>query len=544
MTTRRSSLRPAGAIAIVIATAVSCANDAGVRTEQADVIGDRSPSVQSSEPGSPASEPPPESSADEPDDDDGPLFTLPDLTLPERPPPTAGDSADNRDTAPPDDATADAASADDLASAGDSLYPDLGNDGIDVEHYWVSIGYDPAAPVINGEVTLSLRALRDVDQVVLDAVDLDVLDVQLALGEPVAFGTTDDELIIDLPLRRGAEVDVTVVYVADPSASSVGDVGWFATSNGAYVLNEPDGVRRWMPADDHPGDKATWRFELTVPDHLAGIANGDHSSTLDTGLATTWIWTQRDPMATYLVQVLIGDYVVLDGGTVGSTPIVNVALRDDVEQMQPYFDTVAPQLEFFESVFGPYPLDRYGLAFTESESGLAMETQGRSMFSADDFPGTVGDLEQLLLSHELAHQWFGDAVTLADWGDLWLNESFATYGQWLWFDHAGTSSIDESAAIALEARRVPGEPTGTPTVDNLFGLERYDGGAVVLHALRLELGDDAFFDLLARWVADNDGESRTTEDFIALAEEIADRPLTDFFDRWLFSATVPATYPD
>jgi aminopeptidase N len=251
-------------------------------------------------------------------------------------------------------------------------------------------------------------------------------------------------------------------------------------------------------------------------------------------------------MSTYLVQLLTGEYAVLDGGRAGAVPLVNVALTADVARMQPYFDLTDDQLAFFARYFGPYPLDRYGLAMTESDGGLAMETQGRSLFSRADFPGgEPGYVEHLLLSHELAHQWFGDAVSPADWSDLWLNESFATYAQWMWLDEAGLSTIENDASFALATRNTIGtEPTGSPTVANLFGFERYDGGAVVLHALRREIGDDRFFPLLARWVAEHDGTSRTTDDFIALAEVVADRSLTTFFDEWLFATDIPDAYPN
>jgi aminopeptidase N len=259
---------------------------------------------------------------------------------------------------------------------------------------------------------------------------------------------------------------------------------------------------------------------------------------------TTWVWEQREPMATYLVQLLVGDYEVVDGGTAGAVPLTNVALRADLPRMQPYFDLTDDQLAFFEPLFGPYPLDQYGLAFAPSQGGLAMEMQGRSMFSRDDFTGTLDPRAHLLLSHELAHQWFGNAVTPANWSDLWLNESFATYGEWLWLEHVGVESLDSVTSRTLAARQLPGaDSTGHPVLGNLFGFERYEGGGVVVHALRRELGDEAFFRLLQRWVAENDGASRTTEDFIVLAEEVAGRDLAAFFAAWLDAPALPPAYP-
>ena len=320
--------------------------------------------------------------------------------------------------------------------------------------------------------------------------------------------------------------------------------GWFPTEDGSWVLNEPDGARAWLPSNDTPSDKATWHFELTVAAGLTAVANGHFVGERPAGDATTWIWDEPAPMATYLVQLLIGDYEILDGGAAGTTTLTNVALRDDVERMQPYFDRTAEQIAFFEGLFGPFPFDHYGLAFADSVGGVAMEMLGRSMFSRSDFDGDVDERTEMFQSHELAHQWFGDAVTPARWEDLWLNESFATYGQWLWLDHTDLLDLDTTAAGVLAARQLPGDPTGRPgDAADLFGFDRYEGGAVVLHALRKEIGDAAFFTLLQRWVARNAGTSRTTADFIALADEVAGRDLTAFFDDWLFATSLPATFP-
>ena len=456
----------------------------------------------------------------------------------------AADGSPSSTSVPTEGTTPDAG---DLASAGDELFPEIGNDDLDVTHYTVRIAYDPADRRIRGTVDVALTALVAFDHIVLDAVGLDVEEVEVDRAT-ATFRTTDDELVIDHPLAAGDAVTATVTYVGQPTRrpGAFGlDAGWFATSTGSYVLNEPDALRTWMPADDHPGDKATWRFELIVPEGSTGVANGELVEESTAGGRTTWVWEQREPMSTYLVQLLTGEYAVLDGGRAGAVPLVNVALTADVARMQPYFDLTDDQLAFFARYFGPYPLDRYGLAMTESDGGLAMETQGRSLFSRADFPGgEPGYVEHLLLSHELAHQWFGDAVSPADWSDLWLNESFATYAQWMWLDEAGLSTIENDASFALASRNTIGtEPTGSPTVANLFGFERYDGGAVVLHALRREIGDDRFFPLLAHWVAEHDGTSRTTDDFIALAEVVAGRSLTTFFDDWLFATDVPDAYP-
>jgi aminopeptidase N len=217
--------------------------------------------------------------------------------------------------------------------------------------------------------------------------------------------------------------------------------------------------------------------------------------------------------------------------------------------MQPFVDATADEIAYFEGFFGPYPLKSYGIAMTDSSSGLAMEEQGRSLFSRDDFlSGRLGDTEQLLLSHELAHQWFGDAVTPATWQDVWLNETFATYGEWMWLDHIGSMKLADKATQELAQRHGAGPSsdsgsTGRPRVEDLFGYQVYDGGAVVLQALRLSIGDTAFFQLLQTWVKNNVGTSRSTKDFIALANQVSGIDLTKFFNDWLYATDLPQQFP-
>jgi aminopeptidase N len=298
-----------------------------------------------------------------------------------------------------------------------------------------------------------------------------------------------------------------------------------------------------MPCNDHPSDKATYTFTISVPIGTTAVANGaltDQHTARDTDV---WVWQEDRPMATYLIQLLTGDYQVIESAGPNGVPLVSAVLRDDVATMQPFLDVTPQMMKYFEKFFGAYPLDRYGLAITDSFSGLAMETQERSLFSRLDFEdGQLGQSQQMYLSHELAHQWFGDAVSPAQWSDIWLNESFATYSEWLWADHIGAEGIESRAASEL-AFRAPGSSTD-PSAGDLFGSNSYGGGAVVLHALRHTIGDEAFFELLSRWVAENNGESRVTADFVALAQEVAGTSLTDFFDTWLYADSPPTQFPN
>ena len=360
-------------------------------------------------------------------------------------------------------------------SIGDSLFPELGTDELDVQSYDVRSDTTRPREVIEADVTITALVDGRRDRLVLDAGEMDIETVERR-RRPAEFTLGDDELV-DPPGRRRLPVQqpVTIDVAYTDVAGGVGLASRSRASDGSprrpvrSSSTSPTAPHSWLPSNDHPSDKATWRFELTVPSGVTRSGQRRARRAAAGPEGDTWVWEQREPMATYLVQVLTGDYAVLDHGVAGTVPIVDVALTDDVEQMAPYFDLTDDQLAFFEPLFGPYPLDRYGLAFTESFSGLAMETQGRSLFSRDDFPGgSPGAIEHLLLSHELAHQWFGNAVTPADWADLWLNESFATYAQWMWLDHAGLLPLETQArsnlALPPGLRRVDRRAVGREPV--------------------------------------------------------------------------------
>jgi aminopeptidase N len=434
----------------------------------------------------------------------------------------------------------------DANGIGDVLFPSLGNPGIDVQHYDVILDYQPATAALVGKVHLDIVMTADRAAFSLDSDGPKVSSVTID-GAPVTFTEAGPELLITptAALSRAQRIAVDIDYTLSPQPvpSAAGQrVGWFHTAGGSYVLNEPEGAHTWLPSDDHPSDKATFRFEISVPAGLTAVANGAMIEHTSTPTAETWVWQEDRPTATYLVQLLTGDYELIDGVGPNGLPLLSAVLRADRTKMQPYVDSITPQIDYFDEFFGPYPLDRYGIAITDSYPGLAMETLGRSLFSRDDFAtGRLDFLQQLLLSHELAHQWFGDAVSPARWTDVWLNESFATYAQWMWLDHLGLLPLQQSADAALAGRRVGS--TASPSADSLFGFDSYDGGAVILHALRTTIGDDLFFSLLRRWVADNNGQSRTTEQFVGLASEVAGRDLTEFFDTWLFTDTPPDKFP-
>ncbi|MCU1399818.1 MAG: peptidase family protein, partial [Acidimicrobiales bacterium] len=439
-------------------------------------------------------------------------------------------------------------SATGVSGVGDVLFPDLGNPGIDVQHYDVDVTYDHATAEIDGTVVLTITATTALTAFTLDEVRLDVTAVQVD-DTDATFRADDPELRITAPhpIAKGDSFTVSVSYSThgNPDSVSAGvTAGWFETDDGSFVLDEPDGARFWLPSNDHPSDKATFHFMIHVPKGVTGVANGTMESHESTSAGEVWVWDEDQPMTTYVIQLMTGHLDIVTGASPDGVPLLSAIQAGQQTVMQPFLDVIGQQLDYFAGFFGPYPFRSYGVAMTDGYIGGAMEEQTRSLFSSDDFSGGALDHEtQLLLSHELTHQWFGDGVSPADWQDIWLNESFATYGEWMWLDHVGYGTLSAFADQALQQRQGDTMSTGRPNVPGLFGFDVYEGGAVVLQALRDEVGDDAFFSILRSWVQNNLGQSRTSADFIALSSKVAGKDLTSFFDDWLYATDLPDTFP-
>ena len=216
---------------------------------------------------------------------------------------------------------------------------------------------------------------------------------------------------------------------------------------------------------------------------------------------------------------------------------------DIVDIATPVLEPQPAMMDAFEELFGPYPFDVYGSAVIEDGFGGALETQTLSIFGADIMG--LGPIAESIVAHELAHQWFGNNVSVEAWSDLWLNEGFATYAEVLWLEaRDGEFDFDMWAKnLGFQADALNGS-IQPPPVDNLFSQGVYQRGALTLHALRVEVGDEAFFDILKQWNVRFAGESAGTADFEALAEELSGQDLADLFDQWLRQAELPTTLGD
>jgi aminopeptidase N len=276
---------------------------------------------------------------------------------------------------------------------------------------------------------------------------------------------------------------------------------------------------------------------------LEVAANGDLTETIDNGNTTTYIFETRDEMASYLATIDIDEFDVETMKSDNGIPIRNYYSTDLPADVRKPFARQGEMLAYFSEIFGPYPFDVYGSLVMNTEFGSALENQTLSTFGIDMIDVEDVEYTELTVAHELAHQWFGDSVSVADWSDIWLNEGFATYSEGLWVEHLhGREALDDW--VRFHYSDVTGRPLdfpapGNPPANDLFNEGVYDRGGLTLHALRLEVGDEAFFKILKTYFERYKDGNATTDDFIAVAEEVGGKDLTEFFDSWLYGEKIP-----
>ncbi len=443
------------------------------------------------------------------------------------------------------------------AGIGDPYFPTLGNGGYDAQHYTIELTADLASNTIDATTTITALAAQELSAFNLDFAGPAVLGVEVN-GAPAAWDRHERELIVvpPAPLPAGEPFTVAVRYAGRPSSVSGSSipllVGWTNFGGGVFVASEPYGAMGWYPVNDHPLDKATYELRITVPAPYVVAANGTLHETISSadGETITYVWASRDPIASYLVTVNIDQFAVMTGPGPHGLPLRTYYPPDHADAVVAEFARTADMIAFFSEAFGPYPFEAYGAVVIDAALPFALETQTISLFGRNWITGT-GAAEEAV-AHELAHQWFGNSVSLARWGDIWLNEGFATYASWLWFEHdRGPAALDQIvrhiyAQIAEDqagfSPRLPLSsylPPGDPPPDALFNRGVYLRGALTLHALRRRAGDEAFFAILRAYYERHQHGNATTADFIAVAEEIAGEPLGDLFVAWLYAPALP-----
>jgi aminopeptidase N len=425
--------------------------------------------------------------------------------------------------------------------AGDPYFPLAGNGGYHVSHYDLTLRYDPAGRRLDGTAVLTARATQDLTRFDLDLQGLTVTSLTVDRAG-ARFRRDGQELVVTprRPLHRGRTFRVTVTYTGTPRPVTDPDGsldGWIPTDDGAFVAGEPQGAMTWFPADNHPLDKASYDFTLTVPEGRTAVANGVLLGSRTAHRWTTFRWRQAEPMAAYLATATIGKFRVEQYTTRDGIEVYNAVDPREAGAAAPVLKKLPSVLEWESRLFGPYPFRAAGAVVDRApDAGYALETQTRPVYDA------APDLSTLV--HESAHQWFGDSVSLTSWKDIWLNEGFATYAEWLYGEQHGGKSA-QAEFDALYARPAgdglwefpPGDPGSGA---NIFGTPVYARGAMALHELRRAVGDRVFLRILRAWATEHRGGHGTTAQFVRLAERQSGKDLDGLFRTWLHTAGKPA----
>lgn len=436
---------------------------------------------------------------------------------------------------------------------------------LDVLHYHVELVLPPENDRILGRTRIQyLSRVAGPHPVVLDLTGLAVESVTWG-GRRVPFTYEAGEIRLQAPGAPSAAdtLEVEVLYRGTPADGLIlGNTVHGEPS--AFGDNWPNRARFWFPSVDHPSDKAGVTFTVHAPAGQQVIANGtllgpplpaDTSATRGIEGLVTWRWETRVPIPTYVMVVGVAPMEILPGGLGacgfapasprpdGCVEVSHWVFAPDTAHARRVFARSAEMLDFFARLVGPYPYEKLAnvqssTRFGGMENASAIFYSERALAAGRDLEGTV--------AHEIAHQWFGNHVTPADWPHLWLSEGFASYFGPLFFEH--TDGVDTFRRMMAENARswLASPVTGRPVVDRgatnlmqLLNANSYQKGSLVLHMLRWVMGDEAFFRGVREYVARFGSGNARTEDLRAVLEEVHGEPLGWFFAQWLMEPGHP-----
>ncbi|MHC5260381.1 M1 family metallopeptidase [Streptomyces sp. UC4497] len=432
---------------------------------------------------------------------------------------------------------------------GDPLFPTLGNGGYQVDHYDLTFDFTPVTYDFTASVTLRARATHDLSAFNLDT-DGHTIDSVTVEGRQartaLSLGKSGQELTVTpaAPIHKGAPFRVTVRYHGNGKAPRAGLTGWrFGTDGGFASAVQSSRADTFLPCNDTPSDKATWTFHITAPKGYVASANGELTGKDHRGDGSTvWHFALRERMPTELLGIAVVKGTYLYGSSHTGLPLRHIVPQGREDFYASIVARTPDHLAWLEAKFGPYPFSVYGVhiydGYTDALENTTLTLMGTNWFK-DDAAGHP--TYENTMVHELTHQWFGDSVTPHDWQQAWINEGPAVYYAALYSEERGWSRMADKMQATyekLDAIRTSDGPPGLPKA--LGGTNIYDGGALVLYALRLHVGQRKFDRVMGLWPRRFRGRTVTSEDFIRHAVDVTgERGVDPFLREWLFGAKNP-----
>jgi aminopeptidase N len=420
-------------------------------------------------------------------------------------------------------------------------------------HLW----FDLDQREVRGEVTEKIAALRDnVSELKLDSVGLDIESVAVD-GKSAKFSVTPADLIVTLdhPAALGEEHEVLIHYHGQPKKGLyfvLPDKNYPRQPKEIWTQGEAEDTRDYIPLYDYPNDRTTSEMLVTVPAAWITVSNGQLVGVkMETDGEKTWDWKQSQPLSTYLISVVAGDFVERDDNWRG-IPLRYVVPRGEESKIPPTFDETKQMLDLFSNKLGvPYPWAQYAQTAVDDFVAEGMENTSATSISTHSLVNPALATEDRdgaddVISHELAHQWFGDLVTCKDWGNLWLNEGFATFFERVWTEHRfGTDESDfdfwrDQNHWFREPRMFPVPIVSRDFTDSTeYEGNVYDKAGWVLRMLREKLGDEAFYRALHHYLDANRGQNVVTADLQKAIEQATSVDVDKFFEQWIYNAGAP-----
>jgi aminopeptidase N len=427
----------------------------------------------------------------------------------------------------------------------------------DLQHSRIALRFDLEQKEVLGDVTHSLSILRDdTSKIWFDSVGLTIQSVTVNKS-PTHFETTADKLIVPLPgvAKIGDKFEVAIRYEGKPTKGMyfvLPDKDYPDRPKQIWTQGESEDTRYYLPTYDYPNDRLTTETILTVPASWITVSNGKLISVSDAGNGLkTWTWRESVPSSTYLITVVAGEFDEKKDSWRGM-PVTYYAPKGRGDRLLVNYSRTPAMIDLFSKRLGvDYPWEKYAQVMVDDFVAGGMEnssatTNTSSSLNHAKIAAELYTGEDGLISHELGHQWFGDLVTCKDWGDIWLNEGFATFMETVWTEsHYGKDIADMDRWLAAMQWFGNADLFNKPIVRHDFeDSSEFDGNAYtkggwVLYMLRHQLGEDAFYRGLKHYLEVNRGKNVVTADLAKAIEESSHTNVDQFFSQWLYGAGAP-----